>query len=196
MELILQYLGIVIGTLIEGEITLVSASIAAKLGHLDLYWVMLAGLVGAQLTDWINVLLGRYVGKSFVDNRPKLKRKLKKVNRWFEKYPVLILLSFRFMYGFRTIIPVAIGLSNISLISFAIYSFLSTIVWVVLYSVLGYFLGNLILLKFEFLNAHSWEILIGTVVLVGLIGLVRMIRLRRRLKKLKNRHKVLHREIV
>ncbi len=184
----LAYLGVLTGTFLEGELTLISAAIAVHMGHIQMPGVILMAILGVQLTDWFHFLLGRYVGKKFLEGRPKTARKIKRVNRWIDRYPYRVLLSYRFMYGFRTVLPVAIGLSSISLSRFAVFSLLSAVLWACIYTALGYFLGSYILPHFQYLEHHSLEILLGLVGVAAIVALIRMIHLRRRLYRLRNRH--------
>jgi len=190
MNPVLVYWGVLVGTFLEGEVTILSAAVAAHMGHLKLPWIIGIAIIGVQLTDWLRFLAGRYLGKTFVESRPKLGQKLKKVNHWISQHPIKILLVYRFIYGFRTVFPIAIGLSNISIYRFATFSLISAIVWACLYGALGYFFGNILVSEFEYLKSHSWEIFLGLALLAGLIGLIRLIILRRRLHRLRNRHTI------
>ena len=189
MHTVFLYGVVLVGTFLEGEVTILTAAIAAHLGHLQLIWVMIVAIIGTQLTDWVHFLLGRFVGKSFIEKRPKLSRKTVKVKRWVDKHPVQILLAYRFLYGFRAVLPFTIGLSHIPILRFALFSLTGTIAWVLVYGYSGYFLGKEVLSRFEYLKNHSWQTLLVLIILIGITILLRAIILQRRLRKFRNRHR-------
>lgn len=116
------YFAILTGTFIEGEATLIAAGFAAHREILNPFLVCLTAFVGAQGTDWFHFLLGRHLGARIIDKKPWLKLKLEKMNQYINKHPNSILFFFRFMYGTRTVLPIAIGISDIPIRKFAIYS--------------------------------------------------------------------------
>ena len=93
-----------------------------------------------------------------------------------KKYPVAILLGYRFIYGLRNIIPMGIGMSTIPLRKFFIFSQIGTFLWASLLCCAGYFFGAIIEAYFKRIEYYEVEILIG-IILTGLITglLIRLI---------------------
>jgi len=59
-----------------------------------------------------------------------------------EHHPVLFIMGFRFLYGLRTISPIAIGTSHIRSQTFFLLNALAAIVWAVLFTGVGYGFGG------------------------------------------------------
>ena len=167
MHLILLYLGIFVGIFLEGEMIMISSVIAAHHGHLNIWIVIAIGIVGTYLSDCFYFFLGRKKGKTWVDKKEKLKKKHEIVDRQLEKTPILIFLSYRFLYGFRSITPLIIGTSSTSTPRFLILSGLSIVFWATVYSALGYLFGEIIKSQLGHFE-HIEKYIIAILVLVAL----------------------------
>ncbi len=150
MELLLSliqdygYLFVFVATLLEGETVLALAGFAASERYLDLETVILVAFLGGMLGDQIFFYFGRWKGKAFLEARPKLHKRADQVHRLIEKHPNLLIFGSRFMYGFRTLIPMAFGTSSVSWVRFLTFNFLGALVWSILFGVGGYLLGTAI----------------------------------------------------
>ena len=67
------YIVVLIGTLLEGETILVLGGIAAKLGYLELPWVITCAFTGTLLGDQFFFFMGRYKGHAYLEKRPAWK---------------------------------------------------------------------------------------------------------------------------
>jgi membrane protein DedA with SNARE-associated domain len=107
------YVALVIGTFVEGESILIVAGFAVHLGYLKLQCVILTAFAGTMAGDQLYFFLGRVKGEVFLQRQPRWETKVKRVWKLLDRYRTLLILGFRFAYGLRTVIPFAIGLSNI-----------------------------------------------------------------------------------
>jgi len=97
----------------------------------------------------------------------KFKHRIDKVNHWLQKYPVLVIITYRFLYGFRTVTPVIIGTSDIRTLTFLIFSFFSTFLWCLIYSSLGYLFGEIIKTQLAHIE-HIELYIIGFLFMIGI----------------------------
>lgn len=126
------------------------------------------GFTGTLASDWFYFFLGRKKGKNWLLKKQKIKLKVGKVTQKLQKYPALVILSYRFLYGFRTFTPVIIGASEIKTITFISYSFVSTLLWCIVYGTLGYMSGEII--KTRLAHIENIELLIiGVLLLAGIL---------------------------
>jgi len=160
-----SYVASYLGTLIEGEILLLTAIITAKLGYMNFYGAMIAAFFGAYTRDWLTFLLARKSGRKIVAKKPSLKRKIEKVNGMMEKNPLLILTIYRFMYGFVTIIVLMVGMSDISMRKFGVFSALSNLLWVTMLGGLGFFFAETMI---ELISQYKGFV-IGILTAIGLL---------------------------
>ena len=165
------YLAQFVGMLLEGEISLIAASIAVYQGILTMPGVLIVALIGTQLTDWSHFWMGKYAEKKILSKKPKLAQKVQRVSQYIDKYPYFFLVVYRFIYGFRTVLPIAIGLSKISKSTFAVFSLISTIIWACFYAALGYYFGETVQPHIAWIKHHELQLLIAGVLLIGIVYL-------------------------
>ena len=67
-----------------------------------------------------------------------------RINRHMEKHQYWFILSFRFLYGLRTVAPFAIGMSSVKASTYAILNVIAAAIWAVAVALLGYLLGDAI----------------------------------------------------
>jgi membrane protein DedA with SNARE-associated domain len=133
-----------VGAGVEGETVVVLGGVAAHHGLFGLVPAILAAAAGSFLADQIFF----YTGRLF-RHRPRVRRLMAKpaferAMATFEKYPTGFVFVFRFLYGLRTISPMAIGTSRISAARFAVLNVVAALVWAAIFVGLGYAFGNVI----------------------------------------------------
>ncbi|MGD9139858.1 MAG: DedA family protein, partial [Desulfobacterales bacterium] len=122
---------ILIGTFFEGETILVLAGLAAHQGYLVLTWVIIAAFAGSLCGDQLFFYLGRKHSQAVLSKRPGWKQKAEKVHKMMNRFETPMILSFRFLYGLRTISPFVIGMSPVSVKKFILLNAVGALVWAV-----------------------------------------------------------------
>jgi len=171
MHVILIYIGIFFGIFLEGEMIMISSIIAAHQGYLNLWLVVAIGITTTYFADCFYFFLGRKQGKDWLSKNQKFKDKAAIVDRRITQYPILIFLTYRFLYGFRTITPLVIGMSNTKTITFLFFSGISTLIWAAAYCTLGYMFGELIKSELSHIE-HIEKYIIGFIALSGIVLIV------------------------
>ena len=124
------YLAVVIGSLFEGEIILITASALAALGYMDLTKVFLISLVTTIVTDQFLFFIGYRLGTDWLIKRiSRLAKPRERVFRLLHTMDVFFIFAFRFIYGIRTISPLIIGSAKIKPRRFVTYNMLSGLCW-------------------------------------------------------------------
>jgi membrane protein DedA with SNARE-associated domain len=183
MHIIIIYLSILVGTFFEGEMIMLSSVIAAHHGYLNIWLVIIAGAAGTFWADCFYFYLGRKKGLEWLNKKQKIKSKVDFIHKKLDKHSITIFISYRFLYGFRTITPFVIGTSKTKSSTFLIFSILSIIIWALIISSLGYLFGEVIKSKLGYIE-HIEKYIIGFLILTGLI-LILVYRVRKvRIKKL------------
>lgn len=144
--IIAQYgtLAVGIGAGIEGETVLVLGGIAVHRGLIGYAGTILAGAAGSFL--WDQSLFA--IGRRFRDG-PRVQRWTRKpayarALAAFERHPSLFVFAFRFIYGMRTVSPLAIGTSTLPIRRFVAINALAALVWSAVFVTLGYVSGHAI----------------------------------------------------
>jgi membrane protein DedA with SNARE-associated domain len=180
-ELLIQYkYWIVIGgALIEGEVLLMLAGGAAYHGYLSLPWVMLIAFIGAVIHDHLLFFVGRYMGSKIIYKYPSLHNRAAKISDFMHKYDRWFIMSFRFIYGVRTVTPIIVGTTSIPLRRYSLLVTISALVWAVIVAYLGYVFAIAMDALLENFAKYSKYFGMGLIVLgVTIFALVRFIKKR------------------
>lgn len=181
LELIIQkygYLALFIGTFLEGETVLILAGFAAHRGYLDFDLVWMIAFIGGVLGDQVYFFIGRFRGQSLIAKYPKLQRRVNRVTPYLEKYQDYVLISFRFIYGFRTVTPFAIGVSRIGARRFLIFNIASGVVWALIFAAAGYLFGHAAEALFGRIEDYEKYIFVGIIIAGILFSLYHFLRKR------------------
>lgn len=166
------YLALMVGTFFEGETAILTASSLIYKGLFNFPWTVLAAFGGSFLSDWIYYLIGRLNGKVFIAKRPKIATKVKPVTDFFHKNKFQILFSYRFLYGFRVVIPLVIGMSGLKPMSYLFYSVVTGLIWATTISTAGYWAGRLLTIEVTTFENNFLFIMLGFGALGLMIGYV------------------------
>lgn len=177
------YLALFIGTFLEGETILVLAGIFAAQNYLDLKTVIMVAFIGSYCGDQLWYFLGRHYGIALLKKKPRLQKPADKALAYLRKNPDIWVLTFRFMYGLRTIMPVAIGMSGYSPKRYIVLNGIGALIWSIVLGSAAYYFGNIIK---DYLEGYEMVFLIGIVVVAVVWWLIRFIKQRVQAKKLRD----------
>ncbi|NLK66773.1 MAG: DedA family protein [Campylobacteraceae bacterium] len=130
------YIFLFIWCLIEGELGLVFAGIMAHQGLMSIPVASVVASFGAFLGDQFYFSVGRYNKKFITKKLNSQKRKFAIAHLLLQRYGWPIIFFQRFIYGFRAIIPMSIGITRYDARKFAIINIISCLAWslVVIYT--------------------------------------------------------------
>jgi len=170
---------LLLGTFFEGETVLILGGVAAHMGYLSIGWVITCGFVGTLFGDQLYFLIGRRHGAGFLARRPTWQARSQQVYRIMERYPVLLILGFRFIYGIRTVTPFAIGMSNISYLRFALLNMLGAGLWAVAIGLAGFYFGHGVEIVLGDIKHYELEVLAFVIAVGVLVWIVFLFRRRK-----------------
>jgi membrane protein DedA with SNARE-associated domain len=166
-----------IGTFLEGEAILLLAGFLAFQGYLNIYGVICTAWAGSFLGDQCYFYLGRFKGKGLLKRFHSIARKFREALKLIEKYGNFVAFISRFTYGFRIVLPIILGITNLAPRTFLRINLVSALVWSITFSLGGYLFGKsaslllddvsnyeqylvLVLLGFIFMAwcAHAWHV--------------------------------------
>lgn len=164
--------GLVFMPLLPGDSLLFAAGsfcagvqIDNELAQLNLFVVLslliLAAILGDALNFWIGHKYGRKLAQLKIGKYALLKEKhLQQTQDFFEKHGSKTIIIARFVPIVRTFAPFTAGLANMRYSVFLKYNIVGGISWVLGLTLLGYFFGNLTIVRQNF-----------ETVIFGIIGL-------------------------
>jgi len=138
------YIGIFIGTFLEGETTVLMGGIFSKFGYLDLFKVFIWAFMGTFIGDFTFFSIGRYYGKGIIERYDFLNKKMMLADKIIQMHGGVIILLIRFLAGLRTVVLVLLGCTNIHMGRFLFINGINSIIWSVLVTLIGYIFGNML----------------------------------------------------
>jgi len=145
--------GLIVTPFLPGDSLLFATGTIAALGSLNI-WVITALLfVAAVLGDTVNYWIGNIFGQKIVDN-PKIKfinqEHIDKTQQFYKKHGGKTIILARFIPLVRTFAPFVAGVGKMEYKRFITYNVVGGFVWVVLFTLAGYFFGNLMFIQVNF----------------------------------------------
>jgi membrane protein DedA with SNARE-associated domain len=153
-------------SILEGELGLVMAGIMSHTGDMFLPLALIVGAFGGFVGDQIYFYIGRFNKRYIHDKLRSQRRKFAIAHLLLKKYGWPLIFVQRYMYGMRTVIPMAIGLTKYSSRDFAIINFVSAIFWASLTIIPAYYFGDELLKLLAWIKEH-WYLAIPLILAVG-----------------------------
>ena len=129
------------GIVVE-EASPLMGGLAAHDRHLRLISVILAVALGTWLSGLGLYLLGRWRGRWLRKRWPRFRNAIIRSVALVRRHPWRASLAVRFAWGLRLVLPVACGVSRLPLLVYCIGSAVSCVVWSLIFTVLGWGLGQ------------------------------------------------------
>lgn len=131
-----------LGAGLEGETMVLAGGLFAHEGMLSLPGAMIAAAIGSFVADQAFFAAGRrFRGHRWV-KRAQAKPAFARALHTLERYPIGFIFAFRFLYGLRTVSPIAIGTSHVPTRTFLAINAVAACVWAALFTGLGYVFGT------------------------------------------------------
>ena len=132
------YLSVFLGSLLEGELIVITAGAIAYTDLLYLPYVILLAFLATMIAEQIFYYVGKFIGTRFFKYFPKLNEKAELAFSLLREHQNVFILSCRFIYGIRIVSPFIIGAAKINPVRFTIMNTLAAALWSITISVLGY----------------------------------------------------------
>lgn len=138
--------GLVVAPFLPGDSLLFAAGMFAAQGTLSLPLLLVLFFAAAVIGDNVNYVIGKALGQRVCKEGSRiLKRKyLDQTNAFFEKHGGKTIVLARFVPIVRTFAPFVAGAGSMHFPRFFAFNLFGGVVWVGGFTLLGYFLGDLV----------------------------------------------------
>ncbi len=141
-------------SMMEGELGLVMAGLLSHTGHMNLFIAIFIAGVGGFFGDQFWFYIGRYNKKYTLNYFRSHRRKVALAHLLLKKHGWPIIFIQRYLYGLRSIIPMAIGTTKYDKKKFAIINLISAFIWAAITILLTYYFGEPILHGLQYIKSH------------------------------------------
>lgn len=139
--------GLVIMPFLPGDSLLFTAGLFARLGYLNIAYLVMLLFVAAVLGDSTNYWVGRKIGLKALQIKFRGKNIVKqeyldKTHSFYEKYGPKTIIMARFVPIVRTFAPFVAGVAEMNYRKFLSFDLLGGVLWIFSLTCAGYFLGH------------------------------------------------------
>ncbi len=150
------YIALFIYTLGGGMVAIVAAGVLSYMGKMDVHVSVGIAFVANALGDTLLFYLGRYNKEMIYPHIKKHRRKLALSHVWMKKYGDKIIFFQKFVYGIKTLVPLAIGFTKYSYLKFTALNVVSSLVWAILLGYGSYMFGDIFKKIFSHVGSNPW----------------------------------------
>jgi len=153
--------GIVIMPLLPGDSLLFAVGALSARGSLQLPLIIGLLCAAAIIGDTVNYWIGKTIGpRVFTANSRFLKKSyMDKTQAFYDRHGAKTIIFARFVPIVRTFAPFIAGVGQMAYGKFLAYNVIGGVIWVLLFTLLGYFFGNLPAVESNF-----------SLIILGIIG--------------------------
>jgi membrane-associated protein len=158
--------GFVVTPFLPGDSLLFAAGSFAALGSLNIWVLLILLSIAAVLGDTVNYWIGHYMGDRAYNVKWIKREYLDRTHAFFEKHGGKTIFLARFVPIVRTFAPFVAGMGKMSYSYFFSYNVFGGITWVLLFTLMGYFFGNLPFVQ------KNFELVIVAILLISVVPIV------------------------
>lgn len=161
--------GLVITPFLPGDSLLFVVGAFAAIGSLNITWLFIILASAAIIGDSVNYFLGKLLGEKIIlknDWRFFKKEHVERTHRFYEKHGGKTIILARFIPIVRTFAPFVAGIGEMSYIKFFIYNVAGALLWVAMFTLGGYYFGNMPFVK------HNFLIVILTMIFISVLPVI------------------------
>lgn len=161
------YIALFLYSLGGGFFGLIAAGALSYLGKMDIVISMLVVFVANYLGDMLLFYMARYNRQMITPYMQKHRRKFALSQLLVKKYGDFAIFLQKFIYGVKTLVPIAMGLGKYSFLRFGILNIPATALFVLFFGMLSYKGGKHIVALFAQIKETPW---IMPLILATLLG--------------------------
>ncbi len=164
------YLILFLYSLGGGFVGIVIASILSATTHaLDIKITIVVAFLGNMVGSGALVVFARYQKREFLKYFHKHRRKLALASLWVKRYAFLMIFVNKYLYGIKSVVPLAIGFSKYPLKRFLWLNVLSSFLWALIVGGVSFKASDWVKTMYERLSHYTSFFVIGFALIAFLI---------------------------
>jgi membrane protein DedA with SNARE-associated domain len=138
-----------------GFFAMLGAGVLSSIGKMDMATSISVGFLSNAIGDMILFYIARNNKKEVFKYLRGHRRKLAYAHILIKKYDSLVIFIQKFIYGVKTVVPIAIGLTKYGLNKFILLNLFASSLWAVVVGFIGFYSGEYVISFFNWLNEYS-----------------------------------------
>ena len=149
-----------------GMLAIAIGGVFGSTGDLNIFYVILVATISNFLGDMFLFYIARTNKIYAKEMMAKYKRKIALSHLMMRKYGSWVIFIQKYLYGIKTLIPLAMGLTKYNFKQFLVYNFFASILWACIVGFSAYILGQLFL---DLLKEYKYY---GIAIILLLLGFI------------------------
>ncbi|MDL0089719.1 DedA family protein [Campylobacter gastrosuis] len=158
-------------TLGGGFLALIAAGVLSFLGEMNIIVTIAIATLSNTLGDTLLFYLGRYNKPALMPYIKNHKRKLAYSQILMKKHGDKMIFIQKYIYGVKTLVPIALGFSKYPFFKFNILNFIASFIWAFIIGTASFLAGNFAVKFWDKFGDNGWVMPIFMLILLGLIWL-------------------------
>jgi len=150
-----------------GMVALIAAGVLSYAGKLDLTTSLAVAFLANTLGDMLLFYMGRYNKEQIMPYVHKHKRKLALSHILMKKHGWVIVFLQKYIYGVKTLIPIAIGLTKYNQNKFFILNIAAAFLWTLVIGLTSFYSGEAVMKLVDIISEKPY---IAPMILFGFAG--------------------------
>jgi len=152
-----------------GMVAIIAAGILSYGGKMDLNTSIAVAFVANAMGDSLLFYMSKYNKAQMMPYIKGHRRKLALSHILMKKYGDKIIFFQKFVYGIKTLIPIAIGLTKYPAVKFNVLNVISSAIWAMTLGSLSYYSGEALTNFSSYFSTYPW---LAPAIVFSLIGLL------------------------
>lgn len=166
-----------------GMVAIIAAGVLSYMGKMDLSISIIIATIANTLGDTILFYLARYNRQAVMPYVSSHRRKLAYSQILVRKYGDIMIFIKKYIYGVKTLVPLAMGLTKYSFYKFSALNFTASVIWAGTLGCLSFWAGDFMQNVWEKFGNNSWAMPVFMLCLLGAIWLFLDKKTKKKVKK-------------
>lgn len=152
-----------------GFVALMAAGVLSYAGKMDLSTAIAVAFVANFIGDTLLFYMARYHKGDMMNYFKNHRRKLALSHVLMKKHGTWVIFMQKFVYGIKTLIPLAIGITKYDFKKFTFYNVFASAFWALVVGSASYLSGSVIMSAYEVVAERPW---IAPIILLSFAGII------------------------
>ncbi|MBD3799373.1 DedA family protein [Sulfuricurvum sp.] len=165
------YITLFLYSLGGGFVALLGAGVLSFMGKMDLSLSITIAMVANFIGDSLMFYMSRYHKREMMEYFKKHRRKLAFSHLLLKKHGSWIIIVKKFIYGLKTLVPLAIGLTKYDFWKFSTYNAIGAAIWAIVVGGLSFLFGGALIEGYKMVAEKPYLAPIMLILIVGSVWL-------------------------